>query len=897
MKELSALREDIHRELVSMGRIYLPSWRYSEGEYVSSLMDIFAEMTAENRALLPTAAERCRVLYLSMYGLSPRDAVPAKGYVRVVPTSENAVHIKQGTRLGSEEHEYLTASELHASGAEVSAVFCSDGKRLCRSGGNFFDFSGEDLSDAFICFSADRLLRSEGAFSCECVIYDVSRSDQHGISPAAETDARGVRWEYLTENGFVPVEKAEYSDGKFTLHFSECVPEAVFHGESGRWLRMRYDGAEMLTVYSRESVSVIGSAEEIAVQAAYFNDEKLPDSELLPFGAEPTPYDALYIRSDECFSKSGASVTVAADMAFETMSGTETQADVQWKTVMPASKLQPKPPLRKFVESCVWEYWNGRGWSRLFGDDARSGDFADEGNTQLRITFVCPDDISAVTVGADEGLFIRCRIRDITRGYSDRMEYVLPRVKRFTVGYRYGGGIRPDALYVSHDLSCVRAGGERRITVSRQAGLACTYICFDRALPVGYSSIMFGAEMSAAQGDIRWEALVQDGGEARWCSLNVSDRTDDLREGGIITFSVRDKMARTVLFGEDGFWLRAAVPGGADTRRVKNITVDVVPVIQAARCDRMTFSYSGKPLELSQGNVFTAQVSVLTDGEWITVPDDKYDIDRRAGVITFGAAFRPELSGEPNVAVEYTVTDGAAGNESAMSIDHFLDPVPFVDSVYNPEETFGGSDGETTEECTARGADNVRTLGRGISAGDIENIALNYGRPVCRAKCVGSGSEIVLILLTDSVDSNAFRLAAREITEKVRAAMPFYMRGALRVSGAERVEVNITADITSDGRAYPQTIHSEIARRLEKYLDPVNGGDAGRGFEIGRYPGERDISALILGTPHVRRIDRLQLLFASGGRLIGSERLDEVPYGVPVGGGLNLRIREEQIRI
>ncbi len=892
MKELPASREDILRELVSMGRLYLPEWRYSEGEYISALTDIFADMTAENRALLPAAAERCRVLYLSMYGLTQRDAVPSKGYIKVVPTSENAVHIRRGTRLGSEEHEYITTSELHASGASVKAVFCTDGRKLCRSGGNFFDLSGEDLSDAYICFSADRLLRSEGAFSCECMIYDVSRSDQHGVSPEAVING-SVRWEYLTENGFVSVEKAEYSDGKFTLHFSESVPQTEFRGESGRWLRMRYIGADMQPMYSQKSVFIKGSAEELKVQAAYFNDEKLPDGDFLPFGAVPAAYDALYIRSDECFSKSGATVTIGADMKFETISQASEPAEVQWKNVMPAAKLQPKPPLRKFIESCVWEYWNGKGWSRLFSDDGRSGDFADENKSQLKITFTCPDDIAAVTVGADEGLFVRCRIKDITRGYSDSMEYVMPRVACFTAGYDYSEGIRPDALYVSRDLGCARVEGEHRPSVSSPAGQRCTYICLDRALPVGYSSMMFDAEVSSAEGDICWEALSRDG---RWFGVNVSDRTDDLRSGGIITFSLHDRMERAVLFGEEGCWLRASSAGNAELRRVGKITVDVVPVIQTARCDRMTFSYSGEPLELAQGNVFSAEISVFAEDEWRVISPEKYTLDRRTGTISFDKAFRPETSGEPNIAAEYTTTDGAAGNEPAMSIDHFLDPVPFVDSVYNPEPTFGGSDGETPGECTARGADNVRTLGRGISAGDIESIALNSEYSVHRARCIGSGDEILLVLLTEGVDNNASRLAARGISEKVSGAMPFYMRGALRVIGAERVKVNITADVTSDGEVYPQTIHADISERLSRYLDPICGGAAGNGFDIGSFPTAQDISAVILGAAHIKHIDRMQLLFESGGRLIGGENCD-IPCGVPVSGEITLRIREEQIRI
>ena len=604
--ELPATREQITEELRALGRYYLPAWRYSDGGYISALTDIFAEMTAENRALLPAQEERLRVLYLSMYGLERRDATPAVGYVRVVPTSENAVHVRAGTRLGSEDCEFVTTSELYSSGTEVKALFSSGGGKLCRGG--FFDLTGRDLRQEYICFSAESLLESSGGSSCEVRIFDVSRADQHGVSPAAVIDPAAVRWEYLSGSGFVPVKRAEYSGDRFTLTLAEPVPAAEFCGVQGRWLRMIFTDGQILPKFSEKSVQLSASVSESKMQAAYFNDEKLPDRDFLPFGSEPVDYDALYLRSDDCFSKRGAAVTVHAELSFEKTSGAETPQEIQWKNVIPAAKLQPKPPLRKLIQSCVWEYWNGRGWSRLFSDEAHSGDFADEGRGSLSLSFTCPEDIAPVTVGADEGLFIRCRIRELTRGYSDSMEYVMPRVKEFTAGFSYSGGTEPDCLYASHDMALRRVQGEISIGRSGVPGKCCTYICLDRALPVGYSSFFFRLETTDREGaGLSWEAYCQHGGRAEWLGISVSDRTDGLRESGMATFSLTSPMQRTEHFGEDGFWLRVMAPEGSRPRSAEMFP-DVVPVVQTSPQEPAGFVYSGEPLQLAQGNVCAAEV-------------------------------------------------------------------------------------------------------------------------------------------------------------------------------------------------------------------------------------------------------------------------------------------------
>ncbi|MGN1119782.1 MAG: hypothetical protein ACI4Q4_05450, partial [Oscillospiraceae bacterium] len=234
MRKLSRNSAEILDRINRLAKHYLPSWAYTEGGQISALAKLFSEMTEENRRLLPVISERHYRMYLSMFGMEREGAQPAYGYVRVIPTADNTVYLRKGTRLASEQAEYMTMSDLYAVGAKVKEVFSSNHTGVCRSDESLFDMRGENISKTYLCFSAGDLLLSEGEFKCRCALFDVSRADQHKNAPHAELNPAKIRWEYLTQNGFKAVRGFTYSDGEFVISFAESVPLCEFEGKEGR---------------------------------------------------------------------------------------------------------------------------------------------------------------------------------------------------------------------------------------------------------------------------------------------------------------------------------------------------------------------------------------------------------------------------------------------------------------------------------------------------------------------------------------------------------------------------------------------------------------------------------------------------------------------------------------
>ncbi|NJL21973.1 MAG: hypothetical protein HC895_16055 [Leptolyngbyaceae cyanobacterium SM1_3_5] len=105
-----------------------------------------------------------------------------------------------------------------------------------------------------------------------------------------------------------------------------------------------------------------------------------------PFGQQPQPGTALYLKCTEAFSKRGAKVTFYGQVA-------ET-----------ALAVEGEPQL-------LAEYWDGQQWQSLGADRDRLLIFFKQGYPfELDI----PGDLASTKVNGDEGLWIRIRIVEKT---------------------------------------------------------------------------------------------------------------------------------------------------------------------------------------------------------------------------------------------------------------------------------------------------------------------------------------------------------------------------------------------------------------------------------------------------------------------------------------------------
>ncbi len=894
-------KSEIFEELTRLSRFFTPVWTAEENGAGRALAELFSQLLSENYGGLPEMIERHRLMLLNMYGLSKKPAFPARGYITVTPTADNIITLKSGTRIGSTaDAEFVTESDLCAVNIKIVAVFSTKSGVICRGSiDRLFDYSGENTEEAALYFSSEDILSSEGKCVCQVALLDISAADQHGKAPKATVDPGTLRWQYLTSGSAENITDVRCEDGVFTLNILDGVPITTRFDISGKWLKLVFSDGNMPKAISRDSVRLCAELSGIAPKSVYLNENMLPASGFLPFGEEPVEYDAFYVCGTEVLSKKGSRVTVVMELTFgEYAVNSSEENSVQWKTVMPVSKFEPKPPLKKRIEGSVWEYWNGMGWCRIYPDDTHTNDFADVSAGSLTIEFCCPADIEPVYVGADFGLFIRCRITRVTPGYAQDMICLMPRCEEITLGCSYDGQfLRADNVFVSKNMRVLDAGGETvRLPLSENSSDSFTYICLDHGIPVGYYNMYIRVKNALVKQHIRWEALCTVRGEQRWQPLAARDRTAGLSESGMVTLRIEFPMCRKTIYGEEGFWLRIGAPSPAVSVETNGISLNVSPVLQHSKAVSMSFTTAARDdvYQLSSGDIYTAELFLCENGGEELIPPKNYTLDSEKGIISFNRGYKPQLSDGKTLTVRFTTTAGAGGNLPAGELNSFLDPVPFVDTIGNPEPTFGGRNTESFSACSARGKDKVRTLERCVTESDFEAAARSADPAIARAKCQSGSGEIRLTLLTDKSDIPIFRLARQNVLDAILPAMPFYLQSRLEINRAAYVKLDVTAYVVSDGKAFPQTIQSDIRTRLRAFLDPVSGNTAETGYDIGEYPDPESVAAVISTAEHIIAVNRIQLVGRYGADMYDYEQLASfIEDGVPDCGDIVIYITEQ----
>ena len=229
--------------------------------------------------------------------------------------------------------------------------------------------------------------------------------------------------------------------------------------------------------------------------------------------------------------------------------------------------------------------------------------------------------------------------------------------------------------------------------------------------------------------------------------------------------------------------------------------------------------------------------------------DKVFELDPESGQVLFGDGVHgmPLPPGFRNVtALKYQVGGGSAGAVAAGQISNLINSVPFLSSVQNPLPATGGMDAESQAQALQRGPQELRARGRAVAAADYEILALRaVGAQVARAHAVPgfhpafAGTPIPGVVCVFVIPLQRGTGAPTPDDATLRAVST-YLSGTLAPAGVEvvaaapvyqavTVQVNVVIDpAVSRG----QTVQSVVAE-LNRYFDPVTGGDDGLGWPFG----------------------------------------------------------------
>ncbi len=710
--------EDILEEIALLAKKHTPEWKFSpdEPDAGTALACVFARRTAETIEKFNRTPANHRRSFYNMLGAEALPAVPASGYVqfRLSGISKDCVPVKEGFKLFSPVIDeqgtrliFETARDAWLAPVCVKETIYSEPER--------------DL----LCFWDER----EKVF--EPSILNNSNKRSFSFSHKLLSTITDACRLYMTISGVDGEQWAErLSDtelARFTQIMDGNEEEIDCFNEKGR-IRIAAPACEKIRAEIKDidafeglsfgGINITFEGRNIKPDNIFVNGELETDDMFYAFGEAPTVYDTVYIECAAAFAKSGAAVTLAFNVDFETiLLGEIPEPEIPNKLFIKKSDVRPIERKKITVDETVWEYWNGTGFAALRGLEGYkdifsgidgSGSAASKSRYEMK--FVCPSDIAPVLVGAAERLCVRARIKRMKNAYAVPSENYIPRMGNVRVSYKYDKPLAVTDMEITNN--CEKTSVPRAFPFTRLP---------DKALYIGLDEparnfTLLVCVSSDALNRAEWSVLTDNGWES------VKPRTS-AELAGFFGFELSASPTESSLFGRTAYWLKAAL--SCDNITLGKLLVNCVPVTQREEIESFCSDSVIETLSLERKNILDLRISINTakkggEENWELLTSG-WTLDRAEGKISFS----PALTLSPNsrtVKLKYHCGGGAAGNLPAEQ--EFVPSLTdgSICGAANPFPFSGGRDSEEPSHTESRLAGELRHANRPITRRDLEEI-------------------------------------------------------------------------------------------------------------------------------------------------------------------------------
>ena len=408
---------------------------------------------------------------------------------------------------------------------------------------------------------------------------------------------------------------------------------------------------------------------------------------------------------------------------------------------------------------------------------------------------------------------------------------------------------------------------------------------------------------------------------SRWKAVVVEDETLALSRGGAVTLeSIEDWRSgrpAEVQATADLFWVRATIRSGAYdiVPRLDAVLLNTCRARHAKTIRNEVHSSTGLPLqvvELVHAGVLEETVRVTVDGEEWTVVGDLDEsgpldphlwVDWARGELRFGDGVHGRLParGFENIElIEYVVGGGPAGNVRPGLLSAFdgvgIDGV----TVANRFASSGGSSAESRADALDRARRERKAVTRAITSDDVDWLAMrtpgvrlrrthvlaSFHPRYCHVRMPGCLTVVVLpyrhgpglAVPTANLLENVRRHLAESVpvTTDVHVVSPWFVR------------IDVDVRVVGEPRTHRATLATRIELALQTYLDPIEGGDEGNGWEFGRAVHYSDLVAIVGRVAGVESV--VELSFHTDQLESGGRRIDLPKTGLAYAGEIRITV-------
>lgn len=819
--------DDIFNEILVLAKGYVPEWNTESNfdDVGLTLSNVFATMFAETISRFNKIPYKNFLYYLNILGVDTLPAISARGYATIFMNygDYTGVAVKKGTSLfvSQEEGEriiYETVEDVFAIDNQIESIYCTNecgsfitnsysaDKAIHKDAFPLFDFSGENLQKYRIIISdLDMFYVLENSVITISIIHTQKPYLESAVAEAL-TKKGMTKWEYCNHGEWLPFYKAESIGNTICLYTDAPINESEQNGQISRFIRCELLSNEINEEISFTELRISSKSMLMPPEDLYCNDTQLVKTDFFPFGERFGIYDCFYINCDRAFSKRDSTIQIHIDLDYVNISVEESKAEkiVYWKSIMPESSVRKPEPSAIKIEKVIWEYWNGNGWARLFSDNSYQFVFAGDKKSSFDLTFISPDNMSEIVIGASIGKWIRARVEYVGGLFENNRYFNTPVVKLITVSQYYKNKYCiPESVLIEKDMEIISVNQQQQkeIRLYEKTNRGCTAAYFSLSNPIfgGPVKLYFQCVNIdySKKSAIRWEYFVKQNGVTKWIELKGMDKTEFFSKSGIITFIFQEKMVKTKLFGRNRYWMRAINTDNSYSSfnllqykpLLKGIYFNTVDIVQQETMETAFFliehQQQNKLCQLIQGNIISISVwidetsilladeltgntikqsetvvletdeqgiivkywvkwSQVSDFEECKCEDRVYRVDKKNGRVLFGdGKFGkiPFSSDQPTIKIEYKVSKGEQGNCEPFAIEGFAESVPFVGRATNMEAIRGGCSVEPFEEAVKRGAQIVKKQHRAVTESDMEAVIKESDSNVVRVKLIHSKNQ------------------------------------------------------------------------------------------------------------------------------------------------------------